>query len=125
MKKVLINLLWGIPILVAVMLCEFAVTLPFGDPGGNLSQYLTCEFLLAAIPAGAVTFLFAMATKTKTKAEAAAKSITWTAFVTVCYLLIGIGNGTFQLIFGNFAFYILLLFIFAGPLAYARYKKLI
>jgi hypothetical protein len=124
MKKLLINLLWGFPILIAVQLCEFAVTLPFGDPGGNLSKYLTYEFLLAAIPAGVVTFAFAAITKTKAKADALMKSITWTAFVTLCYLVIGIGNGTFQPIFGNFAFYIFIFCIFAGPMVYVKYKKL-
>lgn len=124
MKKLVINILWGFPILIAVQLCEFAVTLPLGDPSGSLMQYLTYEFLLVAVPAGAVTFLFAMVTKTKSKAEAMSKSITWMAFLAVIYLIIGIGNGTFQPIYGNFAFYIFLACIFAGPIAYSRVKKL-
>jgi len=126
MKRFLINILLGFLVFVIILACEAAVTLPFGEPQeGKLAMYLTIEFLLTAIPAGLVTFILAWVTRTKTKAEALSKSISWTAVVAILYFVIAYFNNNMDYVFGNFAFYILLVCVFAGPMIYAKSKKII
>ncbi|MHC1721448.1 MAG: hypothetical protein AB9844_12380 [Clostridiaceae bacterium] len=125
MKKLLINILLGFLVFVLILICEAAVTMPFGDPQeGKLTMYLTYEFLLTAIPAGLVTFILALVSRTKTKAEALAKSLIWTAVVVLLYFVIAFFNDNIQPVFGNFAFYVLLVCVFAGPMIYAKSKKI-
>jgi hypothetical protein len=125
MKKILIDFLWGILIFIFIMICEFVLTLPFAEPTtSSLSRYITYEFLLMAVPAGIITLLFAFLTRTKTKSEALLKSTIWTIVAALFYLIIAVGNGNFKLMFGRFALYVLLACVFAGPLIYAKIRKL-
>jgi hypothetical protein len=104
------------------------VTLPFGEPSelsqATYSQFINRELLLTALPALLVTLMFAGLLKTKNKSDALKRSITWTVFLTLNYLLIGIGNDNFKLIFGNIGIYILLGCSFMGPIVYSKIKHL-
>lgn len=126
--KVFRDFLFGLIVFIVIMLCEFTVTLPFGDPWElspkNYSQFINKEFLCTALPAGIVTFLFAALLKTKSKAEALKRSGLWTAMIGFLYLIIGIGNDNYRVLFGNAGMYILLACAFAGPNLYAKIKHL-
>ena len=127
MKAIIKDVLSGLLIFVLIMVLEFAVTLPFGDPGnesGDLTAYLNREFLLTAIPAAILTYMAAMVTKVPTIVSAYRKSIIWTAVVLGLYTIIALGNDNVGPIFGSYAFYLLLLGVFIGPILYAKFKRL-
>ena len=126
MKAIIKDVLTGLLIFVLIMVLEFAVTLPFGDPGsesGELAAYLNREFLLTAIPAAILTYLAAMVTKVPTIVSAYRKSTIWTAVVLIFYTIIAVGNDNVGPIFGSYSFYLLLLGIFLGPILYAKFKR--
>jgi hypothetical protein len=126
-KAIIKDVLSGLLIFVLIMVLEFAVTLPFGDPGGEsgeLASYLNREFLLTAIPAAILTYTAAMVTKVPTIVSAYRKSIIWTAVVLGLYTIIAVGNDNIGPIFGSYAFYLLLLGVFIGPILYAKFKRL-
>ena len=87
MKAIIQDVLTGLLIFVLYGL-EFAVTLPFGEPGGesgDLAAYLNREFLLTAIPAAILTYTAAMVTKVPTIVSAYRKSSIWTAWCWVVH----------------------------------------
>ncbi len=66
----------------------------------------------------------AMVTKVPTIVSAYRKSIIWTAVVLGLYAIIAVGNDNIGPIFGSYAFYLLLLGVFLGPVLYAKFKRL-
>jgi Fe2+ transport system protein B len=127
MKAIIKDVLSGLLIFVLIMVLEFAVTLPFGEPSnesGDLAVYLNREFLLTAIPAAILTYTAAMVTKVPTIVSAYRKSIIWTVVVLGLYTIIAVGNDNVGPIFGSYGFYLLLLGVFIGPILYAKFKKL-
>ncbi|MDZ5710801.1 hypothetical protein [Jeotgalibacillus haloalkalitolerans] len=127
MKAFIKDILFGIVVFIVVMVMEFLVTLPFGTqdvwalPEEEYRQYLNLEFLLTAIPAGLVTYLFARWQKPDQKAGWR-KAWTWTLIAFVMYFAIGIGNGNLEDIFGVLGIYVMLAFMFAGPLIYVLFN---
>lgn len=127
MKAIIKDVLSGLLFFVLIMVLEFAVTLPFGEPSnesGDLAVYLNREFLLTAIPAAILTYTAAMVTKVPTIVSAYRKSIIWTVVVLGLYTIIAVGNDNVGPIFGSYGFYLLLLGVFIGPILYAKFKKL-
>ncbi|MFY9902196.1 MAG: hypothetical protein WAK52_06270 [Trichococcus sp.] len=127
MKAIIKDVLSGLLIFVLIMVLEFAVTLPFGEPGnesGDLAVYLNREFLLTAIPAAILTYMAAMVTKVPTIVSAYRKSIIWTVVVLGLYTISAVGNDNVGPIFGSYGFYLLLLGVFIGPILYAKFKRL-
>ena len=128
MKKILLDILFGILTIISVTVLEFLVTLPFGEPTNlsseGYSSFMNREFLLTALPAGIVTFMFTWLLKTKLKSDSLRRSAIWTAMLALYYVLIGFGNDNFLEIFSTFGVYILLVFAFAGPIIYAKIKRL-
>ncbi len=128
MKALVKDVLFGVVIFVVVMIMEFLVTLPFGTqdvwalPQAEYRQYLNLESLLTAIPAGLVTYLFARWQKPDQKAGWR-KAWTWMLVTFVMYFAIGIGNGNLEDIFGVLGIYVLLAFMFAGPLVYVLFNQ--
>ena len=122
MKAILIDIALGILIIIAILLAEFIVTLPFGPPGGtdsaDLARVINRELLLTALPAGLITFAFAHLRKTNTKQSAIRRSVIWMVMILLNFLLIGIGNQNLAEIFGTAGIYALLACAFAGPLVY-------
>lgn len=126
MKKLIMDVLFGVVVLVAIVLMEFLVTIPFGYyvEGGQESfqQVMNREFLLTALPATLVTFVFAMLLKTETLADAVRRGVIWTLIVGLYFFGVGIGNGNFMEMFGTLGIYVLLLCTFLGPIVYAKIK---
>jgi len=126
--KIVKMLITGLVLIILVMLAEVVVTLPFGVPAGEdagtLQSRLFWEFLLTALPAGALTFLAALILALKTKKDTLIHAVVWTALYLLYMLAVAIGNQNTGPIFGNIAFYILIVLYFCGPLLYARWKKL-
>lgn len=125
MNKTIKDILFGFVVLLTIILMEFIVTIPFGLTGEEMtsaefSAIMNREFLLTAIPAAVVTFIFAAVRKTRTQAEALQRSIIWTLMVFLMYFLMGMGNNNLGEIFSTPGIYVLLAATFAGPLIYAR-----
>lgn len=128
MKAIVKDILLGFGIFVIIMILEFLVTLPFGEPAamdaGELGMFLNREFLLTAVPAAIVTYLFARFSEVQTIVSAYRRSITWTLMILVFYVIIAVGNDNVGPIFGSYGFYVLLAGIFAGPILYAKIERL-
>ncbi len=128
MNKKFIDFLMGFPVLIAVTISEFLVTLPFETPAqtaaGNESWLISRELLLTSLPALIITYLFARFLHTKDRAAALQHSIFWTSVLFLNYLVIGYGNGNLGAIFGTVGIYVLLACTFLGPVAYAKIKRL-
>lgn len=126
MIKVIKDVLFGFLVLIATIFAEFLMTIPFGLAGGmegeNFTAFMNREFLITAIPAGLITFLFAWLTKTNTWSDALRKSIIWTLMIGLYFLLVGMGNGNIAELFGAYGLYLLFLCAFFGPLIFAKLK---
>lgn len=77
---------------------------------------ISLNFLIAALPAGLLAFLLSKSMKTAGRRAALIQSAIWTVVQLVLFALIGRANQTIGSIFGGLGFYIMLLFVFAGPL---------
>lgn len=129
MKKTVKDILFGLVVLMVIILVEFLVTIPFGTVGeeattADFSAFMNREFLLTAIPAAAVTYIFTAVRKTRTRAEAFQHSVTWTLMIFLMYFFMGLGNNNLGEIFTTVGIYVLLAAAFAGPLLYARINHL-
>lgn len=127
MKSIIKESLFGILVVMTVTICEFIVTLPFGE-GQELTPeryafVLNREFLLTALPAFFVTFFLAKFRKVKDLSDALRKSIIWTAVLLIYYFVIGIGNDNLLPIFQSLGLYILFTCTFLGPIVYSKTKK--
>lgn len=127
MKKAAIDVVFGFLTVIAVMICEFIVTLPFGQPENrNADQYfwlVNSEFLLTSLPALLTTFLFARLLKSKDIPSVLRRSTIWTAILALNYFVIGIGNANLKTIFGGIGIYCLLGCAFMGPVLYGKTKR--
>lgn len=129
MNKTVKDILFGFVVLLVIILLEFIVTIPFGTAGENMSSaefsaFMNREFLLTAIPAAAVTYLFTAVRKTRTRAEAFQHSVIWTLMIFLMYFLMGIGNNNLGEIFSTIGIYVLLAAAFAGPILYSKMNHL-
>lgn len=129
MKQTIKTILTGLAIFAAIMAVEYLVTLPFGDVSQvdwsqEWANMINLEFLLIAPFAGAIAYVVAGLTKTTSGSAALVKGLVWGGEVGLSYLAIAIGNRNLGPIFGQFGIYILLWAVVAGPLFYARVKKL-
>ncbi len=128
MKRIIINILWGLLVILAVTIMEIVVTVPFGGSEGtnpgNLTARISIELLLTSVPAALITMGAAWLTKAKTKKDALLKSSVWTVMLLFNYVLIGIGNGTMRYLAASAGLYVLLACVFGGPLLYSAIKRL-
>ena len=128
MKKILLDILFGLFAVIIVTIFEFLVTLPFGDPGNlssdGYSSFINRELLLTALPAVLTTFFLTRLLKTKSMSDALRRAIVWTIILTLSFILIGIGNENLLEIFVTPGIYVLLACAFAGPIVYAKIKHL-
>jgi hypothetical protein len=128
MKKILLDVLFGIFTIVVVTVFEFLVTMPFGEPGDlntdGYSSFINRELLLTALPAAFTTFAFTWLLKTKTRSECLRKAIIWTIMLALYYVSIGLGNHNFLEIFRTAGVYVLLACAFAGSTIYAIIRHL-
>ena len=128
MKKTLVDILFGFSAILIVTICEFLVTLPFGEPGevspDSLSSFINLELLLTALPAGFTTYMLSRLRKTKSKSDSIRMAIIWAIMLALNYIIIGFGNDNLSVIFRTIGIYILLVCAFAGPIAYAKFEHL-
>ncbi|HSN94406.1 MAG TPA: hypothetical protein VLR89_05025 [Anaerolineaceae bacterium] len=129
MKKVIKDLLFGVLIVVVTLIFEFIVTLPFAEVASESDRarwgfLINRELLLTALPAALITFTFAWLLKTKSRKDALRRGIIWTGILATYYVLISIGNKSFDLMFGNIGVYALLGCAFAGTVVYSFFKRL-
>ena len=123
--KVLKNVLFGVMIYVAINLLMLVASLLLSTYEGQDNTYLvSVNSVVAAVPIGILTFLLAMLLKTANRRDALMQSIIWTGLQLVFFFLIGLANQTLPNIFGAIGFYILMIFVFIGPLIFAWTKKL-
>jgi len=123
--KILKNVLFGVLIYVAINLLMFVASLLLSSHEGQDNTYLvSLNSFAIAVPVGILTFLLARLLKTATRNEAWMRSIIWTGLQLVFFFLIGLGNQTLPNIFGAIGFYVLMIFVFMGPLVFAWIKKL-
>ena len=129
MSKTIRDILFGFVVLLVIILLEFIVTIPFGTVGeqatrAEFSAIMNREFLLTAIPAAAVTYIFTAVRKTRTRAEAFQHSVIWTLMIFLMYFLMGLGNNNLGEIFSTIGIYVLLAAAFAGPIIYSKINHL-
>ena len=129
MKIITKDALFGLLIIIVITILEFIVTIPFGEPAQEFTsevwaKFINRELLLTALPAALTTFIFTGRLKTKSKADAIRRGIIWSIILALNYMIIGIGNNNFELIFGEIGIYVLLACTFAGPVIYTKVKQL-
>lgn len=129
MKRVIKDLLFGVLIIVVTLVFEFIVTLPFVEVASESDRarwafLINRELLLTALPAALITYTFAWLLKTKSRKDALCRGIIWTCILALYYILISIGNGCFDLMFGTIGVYVLLICAFAGTVIYSVLKRL-
>lgn len=120
MKKILIDILLGLLVIVLVLAAEFLVTLPFTEIASSedperWQQMINRELLLASLPAFLITFLLAWARRTTELKDGLLRGGIWGAWLVAFYVLIGVNNENLGLIFGSLGLYTLVLCAFAGP----------
>lgn len=131
MKKILIDILLGLLVIVLVLAAEFLVTLPFTEIADTENperwqQLINRELLLASVPAFLITFLLAWARRTPDVKGGLLRGVIWGAALVVFYVFIGVNNQNLGLLFGSLGLYTLVLCAIAGPVvrgAYAAKKK--
>ncbi len=129
MKKVIKDILFGILIIVATLIFEFIVTIPFTEVASESDRarwafLINRELLLTALPAALITCIFAWLLKTKSRKDALRRGIIWASVLALYYILISIGNGCFDLMFGTIGVYALLVCAFGGTVIYSVIKRL-
>jgi|GEM_PF-1532005 len=129
MKKVIKDSLFGVVIIVVTLIFEFLVTLPFTEVASEIDRarwefLINRELLFTALPAALITYTFAWLLKTKSRKDALRRGIVWTCLLALYYILISIGNGSFDLMFGNIGVYALLVCAFGGVMIYTVVKRL-
>lgn len=129
MKKVSKDLLFGVLIIVVILIFEFIVTIPFTEVASESDRarwafLINRELLLTALPAALITYTFTRLLKTKSRKDALRRGIIWTCVLALYYILISIGNGCFDLMFGTTGVYALLVCAFGGTVVFSVLKRL-
>ncbi|MDD2279884.1 MAG: hypothetical protein PHS05_12570 [Bacteroidales bacterium] len=129
MKKVIKDLLFGVLIIMVTLIFEFIVTIPFTEVASESNRarwafLINRELLLTALPVALITYAFTWLLKTKSRKDALRRGIIWTCILALYYILISIGNGSFDLMFGTIGVYALLVCAFAGTVIYSALKRL-
>lgn len=128
MRRIVKDFLFGLLIVIIITIFEFIVTLPFGEPWELSPEvylyFINRELLLTALPAALITFIFTRLLRTERKSDALRRGIIWTIIIFLYYLIIGIGNDNFGIIFSTIGIYVLLVCAFLGPILYAKIKHL-
>lgn len=129
MKKVIKDLLFGVLIILVILIFEFIITIPFAEVASESDRarwafLINRELLLTALPAALITYTFNWLLKTKSRKDALRRGIIWTGMLALYYILISIGNGSFDLMFGTIGAYVLLVCAFGGTVIYSVLKRL-
>jgi len=89
----------------------------------EMAQLVNLEFLYGAILALVITVVFALAAGVRGRREGVGRGIVWASVAAVCYLIMGIGNGTFGQIFGSIGVYALVAATALGPIVVGLIRR--
>jgi hypothetical protein len=124
--KVLRLLLYGLLICILANVVLLVASLPFGiQEDVNPIRQNSINAFLAALPLGLISFFCALLNRTASRKEALLSGSVWTACLLVMFTLIGLGNQTLDVVFLAPGMYALFAGVFLGPIAYARFSKLV
>jgi predicted Co/Zn/Cd cation transporter (cation efflux family) len=116
---------------IVTLIIEFTVSIvlrqedPTKIPDDIRAANVSMMFLASAIPISLAAFAAAAALKPETRGRAIRMSLIWTAIFIGLNILTGLGNDTMEIIFLGVGFYAAAVLMFVGPIAYARFRKLI
>ena len=131
MKKYLLDIPFGLLVIILMLAAQFLVTIPFTEVAEDTNperwqQLINRELLLAALPMLLITFFLAKSRHTLTISEGAVRGGIWALFVLAFYVFIGNNNGNIELIFTSVGLYGLVACVLAGPMLqglWAQRKK--
>lgn len=89
----------------------------------QITQAVNVEFLYGAILALVITVVFALAAGVRGPREGVRRGIVWAGVAAVCYLIMGIGGGTFGHIFGSVGVYALVAAMALGPIVVGSIRR--
>lgn len=127
MKDIAKNAAVAILVTVLIVIAEFLVTLPFGEPEFTVPEsyrhYVNLEYLLTAIPAFFISAGISRLMKTVSKRDSLRRGLTWAAVLALTDTVIGIGNENFFILFGTFGIYLKYICTAAGPALFQYLRK--
>jgi len=124
LKKIAIDILYGVLVYIGIVAIQILSALPFRDPFSGESALFRInqnyEYLIAAIPILLWAVIVTWISKIQSKSDALRKAIMWTVMVALLDFILGLLNNTLSLTFGVWTYYIALIAVFLGPLVYLR-----
>ena len=120
MKKYLLDIPFGLLVIILMLAAQFLVTIPFTEVAEDTNperwqQLINRELLLAALPMLLITFFLAKSRHTQNISEGAVRGGIWALCILAFYVFIGNNNGSLELIFASIGLYALTVCALAGP----------
>lgn len=127
MNKILKNIIIGVVLLMIITGFQFLISLLFQEdvnPDTERGAYLISLLLgLSAIPAFILSFFTPLILKMKTRDDIMIGASLWTLVFVISYVITGINNHTFNVIFQTIGLYWLFFAVFFGPVIFMNIKK--
>jgi hypothetical protein len=114
--KIFLTVLFGVINFVAIMMLMFVASIILRVPESTGNTYLvSTNAIVAALPAGVIAFFLARVLKIAGIKAGLLSGAIWAGTQLVLFSLIGWANQTLPFIFSAFGFYVLIVFVFLGP----------
>ena len=127
LNKILKNIIIGVVLLMIITGFQFLISLLFQEdvnPDTERGAYLISLLLgLSAIPAFILSFFTPLILKMKTRDDIMIGASLWTLVFVISYVITGINNHTFNVIFQTIGLYWLFFAVFFGPVIFMNLKK--
>jgi len=127
LNRILKNIIIGVALLMIITGFQFVISLIFQEevnPETERGAYLISLLLgLSAIPAFILSFLVPWFLKMKTRQDIIISAALWTLIFIISYIITGVFNHTFSIIFRTIGLYWLFFAVFFGPVIYMTIKK--
>jgi len=127
LNKILKNIIIGVVLLMIITGFQFLISLLFQEdvnPDTERGAYLISLLLgLSAIPAFILSFFTPLILKMKTRDDIMIGASLWTLVFVISYVITGINNHTFNVIFQTIGLYWLFFAVFFGPVIFMNIKK--
>jgi len=127
LNKILKNIIIGVVLLMIITGFQFLISLLFQEdvnPDTERGAYLISLLLgLSAIPAFILSFFTPLILKMKTRDDIMIGASLWTLVFIISYVITGIINHTFNVIFQTIGLYWLFFAVFFGPVIFMNIKK--
>src|SRR3989339_1279300 len=122
LNKILKNIIIGVVLLMIITGFQFLISLLFQEyvnPDTERGAYLISLLLgLSAIPAFILSFFTPLILKMKTRDDIMIGASLWTLVFVISYVITGINNHTFNVIFQTIGLYWLFFAVFFGPVIF-------